>query len=104
MLQVTSSDFDAGEGTLKKVLRGGLLIILQFGRKNKKEIIIKLVQQSKALKSIGLKARTMRNILPKKHLNSNKKDKYIPHLCFWFCIMKGFRSFRKGLEVPYFRA
>ena len=53
MLQVTSSDFDAGEGTLKKVLRGGLLIILQFGRKNKKEIIIKLVQQSKALKSTG---------------------------------------------------
>ena len=29
------------------------LIVLEFGRKNKKEIIIKLVQQSKALKSIG---------------------------------------------------
>jgi hypothetical protein len=53
MLQVTSSDFDAGEGTLKKVLRGGLLIVLEFGRKSKTEIIIKLVQQSKALKSIG---------------------------------------------------
>ena len=26
---------------------------MEFGRKNKKEIIIKLVQQSKALKSIG---------------------------------------------------
>ena len=38
MLQVTSSDFDAGEGTLKKVLREGLLIVLVFGRMNKTEI------------------------------------------------------------------
>ena len=44
MLQVTSSDFDAGEGMVKIVPRGGLQIVLEFGRKNKKEIIIKLVQ------------------------------------------------------------
>jgi hypothetical protein len=31
MLQVTSSDFDAAEGTLKKVLRRGLLIEIGIG-------------------------------------------------------------------------
>ena len=46
MLQVTSSDFDAGEGIVKKLKS-------EFGRKNITEIIIKLVQQSKELKSIG---------------------------------------------------
>ena len=53
MLQVTSSDFDPSEGTVKKVLRGGFLIVLEYGRKNKTEIIIKVVQQSKGLKSMG---------------------------------------------------
>ena len=51
MLQVTSSDFDASEGIVKKCWEEADMV--EFRRKNKTEIIIKLVQQSKALKSIG---------------------------------------------------